>query len=78
LFAICINAYTGLVAVNVANADQRKLLLMIMWFGICASAVVQLQGSMQVAGFYFVFMCSTNRFGLLAGIPRAIRTRDGR
>jgi hypothetical protein len=34
LFAICINAYTGLVAVNVANADQRKLMMMMMWFGL--------------------------------------------
>mmetsp|Transcript_4532 Transcript_4532/g.5797 ORF Transcript_4532/g.5797 Transcript_4532/m.5797 type:complete len:554 (-) Transcript_4532:257-1918(-) len=76
--ALCSAAFNGLVAIGIANDDQKKSLIGYMWFGICAAGAVRLEGSNDVAGYFFVIICSITRFSFLGGIKDAIRLRDGR
>lgn len=76
--AMCCVTYTGLIAVGVATGSQRDRLVMYMWIGVTAATAVQWQGNNAVSGYCYVVVSATMKFSLLAGIPHALRTRDGR
>jgi hypothetical protein len=76
--ALLTATYTGLIAVAIATGAQRDRLVMYMWIGVFIAITIQWVDSNELAGSVYVFTSVTTKFSFLAGIPHAIRTRDGR
>jgi hypothetical protein len=76
--AICCATYSGLIAVGVATGSQRDRLVMYMWFAVALATGIQWNGDVVVAGYIYVATNASMKISLMAGIPHAVRTRDGR
>ena len=77
-FALAIGGYTALVAMIVAKGKKMDSVAAWIWFGVLVPNVLRWLCPLSVSGSYYVAVIALNRTSLWAGIPGALKARDGR